>query len=145
MLKSLILLLVTLVCVFPVAAQSSDGSLQSELEAVHEKWFKAFDTGDGATMDKVEVPNLILILPNGQIWPKDGPRAGSQPKGDVTAQRSLSKVAVRQFGDVAILTGVVTTKGTQDNGQMGTTVVFVRSSGAWKIASAQWSPGASSK
>jgi hypothetical protein len=104
MLKSLTLLLVTLGCVLPVAAQSSNGSLQSELEAVHQKWFKAFDTGDGATMDKVEAPNLILVLPDGQIWPKDGPRAGHQEKVDVTAQRTLSKVAVRQFGDIAILT-----------------------------------------
>jgi len=145
MLKSLALVLVTLVCILPAAAQRNDVSLQSELEALHEKWFKAFDTGDGATMDKVEIPNLILILPDGQIWPKDGPRAGNQPKGDLTAQRTLSNVAIRQFGDAAILTGTITTKGARDNGQMGTTVVFVRSAGAWKIASAQWSPVLTSK
>jgi ketosteroid isomerase-like protein len=145
MLKSLALMIVTLIFVLPVAAQTNAGSLQSELEALHEKWFKAFDTGDGATMDKVEIPNLILILPNGQIWPKDGPRAGNQPKGDLTAQRTLSSVAVRQFGNVAILTGTVTTKGARDSGQMGTTVVFVRSAGSWKIASAQWSPVSSSQ
>ena len=138
---------VILICSLPGIAQTSSADLQSELEALHGKWFTAFDSGDGATMDKIEVSNLILVLPNGEIWAKSGPRAGSQPRGDVAAQRSLSNVAIRQFGDIAILTGVITTTATkkEDNGKAATTVVFVRSSGSWKITSAQWTPVLSSK
>jgi len=139
MLKPMTLLLVTVICVLPVAAQGGSSNLPSELVVLHGNWFKAFDAGDGATMDKMETSNLVLIMPNGQVWPKDGPRAGSQTKGGAE-QRTLSNVAVRQFGNAAILTGILTTKGGDDNRQMATTVVFVRSAEAWKIASAQWSP-----
>lgn len=141
MLKSLTLLLVTLISSLAATAQTGNGNLKSDLEAMHAKWFKAYDAGDGATMDKMEAANLVLIMPTGQTWTKDGPR--EQWKGQAGLQRTLSNVAVRQFGDIAILTGVVTTTGAKekdDNGQEATTVVFVRSAGDWKISSAQWTP-----
>ena len=47
-------------------------------------------------------------------------------------------MSVRRFGDTAILTGVLTTKSAKENSKRGTTVVFVQSSGMWKIASAKW-------
>src|SRR5687767_4258918 len=45
---------VVLVSLFCLATQSAHGAdtLQSELEAMHARWFKAFDGGDGATMDQ---------------------------------------------------------------------------------------------
>jgi hypothetical protein len=42
-------------------AQNSSNELQRELERLHNQWFNAFDKGDGATMDKMETPNLILV------------------------------------------------------------------------------------
>jgi hypothetical protein len=135
------ILLCALLYSMPMVAQQAGGDFQSQLEAMHGKWFKAFDDGDGATMDKLETDNLVLVLPDGQIWPKTGARGNKQGKGDVGAQRILSNVTVRQFDNTAVLTGVLTTSGATErssNGNMGTTVVFVRSGGAWKIASAQW-------
>lgn len=144
MLKSLTLLVVTLMCSSAATAQS--GNLQSDLEALHAKWFKAYDAGDGATMDKMETNNLVLVMPNGMIWRKNRPR---EPwKGISGVQRTLSNVAVREFGDIAVLTGVVTTTGAKlkdDNGQAATTVVFVSSGGAWRISSAQWTLVSSDK
>ena len=121
-------------------AQSSNSALGAELEALHAKWFKAFDAGDGATMDQMEVENLALVLPNGMTWAKDSPRAGKQPKRDPSEQHTLSDVVVRQFGESAILTGTVTSKTATDTDKAGTTVVFVRRGGKWLIASAQWTP-----
>jgi ketosteroid isomerase-like protein len=114
--------------------------LSGELEALHAKWFKAFDGGDGAAMDQMEVDNLVLVMPTGATWTKDGPRAGKQPKRDPSVQRTLSDVVVRQFGDSAILTGTVTSKSATETDKDGTTVVFVRRDGKWLIASAQWTP-----
>jgi len=144
--KSLTLLLVTLLCALAATAQSGNSNLQSDLEALHAKWFKAYDAGDGAAMNQMESSNLVLVMPNGLIWAKNGPR--EQWKGVVGLQRALSHVAVREFGDIAILTGVVTTTGAkekEDNGEVATTVVFVRSGGAWKISSAQWTSVSSGK
>jgi ketosteroid isomerase-like protein len=67
-------------------------------------------------------------------------RGVEQPKQDSQATRALSDVTVRQFGDTAILTGILTTKSPKESSQEATTVVFVHSAGKWKIASAQWSP-----
>jgi ketosteroid isomerase-like protein len=141
--RSVILVLVSLLCSSPVLAQGTDVKLPSELETLHAKWFKAYDSGDGATMDQMEMDNLTLVMPTGEIWPKDTARAGIQPKRDPQAVRTLSNVSVRRFGDTAILTGVLTTKSAKENSRYGTTVVFVQSSGKWKIASAQWTPVAS--
>jgi ketosteroid isomerase-like protein len=124
-----------------------DGSakLRNELQAIHERWFQAFDAGDGAAMDAVEVDNLVLVMPDGSVWKKSGPRAGEQPKRDVVPERSLNDVTVRQFGDTAILTGVLTNKTASETNKSGTTVVFVRRAGTWRIASVQWSPKAGGK
>jgi hypothetical protein len=113
----------------PLAAQSTDASLESELSAIHAKWFKAFDVGDGATMDQVEVEKLVLITPNGYVWNKTKPRAGEQQKSHSPTEYSLISAAVRRFGDTAILTGIVTSKSAEETSQEATTVVFLREAG----------------
>lgn len=123
-----------------VMGQSEGGALRPELEALHAKWFRAFDSGDGATMDQMEVDNLALVMPVGFIWSKTEARAGKQTKLNPQIERTLSEVLVRRFGDTAVLTGILTTKSPNENQKEATTVVFVQSSGRWKIASAQWTP-----
>ena len=120
----------------------SAAKLRAELETIHDKWYRAFDAGDGATMDALEVDNLVLVMPDGSIWSKPGPRAGKQPKRNVQPQRSLSDVRVRQFGDTAILTGMLTSRTPKETDTAGTTVVFVRRGGRWQIASTQWTAAA---
>jgi ketosteroid isomerase-like protein len=121
-------------------AQGADTKLRSELEALHAKWFEAFDSGDGATMDQMEMDKLVLVMPTGELWAKTEARAGMQAKLDPKTERTLSDVSVRRFGETAVLTGVLTSKTAKENEKEATTVVFVQSSGRWKIASAQWTP-----
>jgi hypothetical protein len=64
---------------------------------------------------------------------------GVQAKGDVVPEPSLNDATVRQFGDTAILTGILTDKTARETNKSGTTVVFVRRGGTWLIASVQWS------
>ena len=120
-------------------AQNSSNDLQRELERLHNQWFNAFDKGDGATMDKMEMPNLILVNADGKggIWKKDGPRTGRQkPTGNSS---TLSNAQVRQFGNSAILTGVVTIKDGEESTRSSATVVWIRRNNQWLVASAQWS------
>jgi ketosteroid isomerase-like protein len=133
------LIITTIVASTSCLAQNSSNNLQRELERLHNQWFNAFDKGDGAAMDKMETPNLILINADGKggIWEKHGPRAGKQkPTGNSTR---LSNLQVRQFGNSAILTGVITIKDGQESARSSTTVVWVRKNNQWLIASAQWS------
>ena len=138
--RATILLLAALLCPALVVAQSSDAALQSELLAVHAKWMKAFYVGDNPAMDEVEADNLVLVLPMGAIWVKDGPRLGKQGALDPQTEASLSQVAVRRFGETAILTGILQEKSARETVTVATTVVFAHSGGKWKIASAQWTP-----
>jgi len=133
------IIITTVVASTSCLAQNSSNNLQPELERLHNQWFNAFDKGDGAAMDKMEIPNLILINADGKggIWEKHGPRAGKQkPTGNSTR---LSNLQVRQFGNSAILTGVVTIKDGQESARSSTTVVWVRKNNQWLVASAQWS------
>jgi ketosteroid isomerase-like protein len=153
--RTLAIAVITVLCGATVLAQTPvrdagaalllddvSAKLRNELQALHDRWFQAFDAGDGAAMDAVEVDNLVLVMPDGSVWKKSGSRAGKQAKRDVVPQRSLSDVTVRQFGDTAILTGILTNKAARETNKGGTTVVFVRPRGTWLIASVQWSPEA---
>ena len=126
----------------PTFAQESDQKLQSELVRLHTDWFTAFDKGDGAAMSRLEVPNFQAVFPDGRVFKKTKPRAGSQKPTMVTS-RTLSDADVRQFGDTAILTGVVTVEPSMFSSadKVATTVVFAREGGNWRVASAQWTGG----
>ena len=136
--RAAIVVLFMFLCSATLAAQGADGTLRAELEALHAKWFKAFDSGDGATMDQMETDNVTIVMPNGALWAKTMPRGGKQPKRDPQTQRTLSDVSVRQFGDTAVLTGILTTKSAGEGSKDATTVVFVQRAGKWLVASAQW-------
>lgn len=122
-------------CSFLTVARASDDDVAARIEALHARWFKAFDAGDGAAMDRIEMPDLMLVLPSGDIWRKTA-RAGHQnPSG---ATHDLESPVVRVYGDAAILTGFLITHSAAGVLREATTVVFVRSAGDWKVASAQW-------
>jgi ketosteroid isomerase-like protein len=137
---------VLVVLVLPSAATfgqnpSGTSALKAQLERLHGEWFNAFDKGDGATMDRIEVPNLVLVDWDGKgsIFQKSGPRAGNvKPTG--VQSRTLSDTQVRQFGDTAVLTGRLTSKGPSGTTNVATTtVVWVQQNNQWLVASVQWS------
>lgn len=114
---------------------------QSEIERLTQDWHTAFAKGDGAAMDQMEASNLIVINAGGtgDIWHKDGPRAGKLKAIPVIF--TLGKSEVRQFGNTAILTGSIKLKITDTNktDEMSETVVWIRQNNKWVISSAQWS------
>jgi tetratricopeptide (TPR) repeat protein len=119
-------------------AQGVDERLKSELVRLHTEWFAAYDQGDGPAMDRMEVPNFALVMPDGSLWKKEAPRKATGKRTGYTS-RTLTDVNVRQFGDTAILTGTVASEPAMaGDDKAGTTVVFVRPTGEWRLASAQW-------
>jgi ketosteroid isomerase-like protein len=113
--------------------------VEAELEALHGKWFAAYDRGDGTTMNGMETKNLVLVLPDGTIFKKTKPRAETLDATGV-ARRTLGKVSIRRFGDTAIMTGILTSSYAAGSRDEATTVVWVRQNGGWRVASAQWTP-----
>jgi len=86
----------------------------------------------------MEIDNLVLVMPNGIVFKKSEPRTRTSRAHPRDAERSLSEVTVRTYGDTAVLTGVLTSKSASENTKDSTTVVFVKNAGKWKVASAQW-------
>jgi ketosteroid isomerase-like protein len=121
-------------------AKSEGSNIQVEIQRLTQDWYTAFSKGDGAAMDQMEAPNLVLINPSGagDIWHKDGPRAGKEkPRAAVY---TVGQSEVRQFGNTAILTGSFTSasKNGGRSDELNETVVWIRVSDKWLVASAQW-------
>ena len=128
-----------------LTAHSDTPEFATDIQALHAAWFDAFDHGEGAKMDQLEMPNLTLVMPDGMVWTKTEPRAKTEKAHTPDATRTLTDVTVRQFGDTALLTGTLISKDLKDPKQSdsdSTTVVFVKNDGKWKVASAQWTPKA---
>ena len=120
-------------------AQGADANLTSELEALHASWYKAYDTGNLVAMDEIETANLTLVLPDGNIWTKSKARTADKlPAEPPDLHHSVTNTTIRRFGDAAVLTGILTASSAKEGTmKMATTVVFIKDSGKWKIASAQ--------
>jgi ketosteroid isomerase-like protein len=140
-----VLVLATSLVSGSVQMMGQDAGISSKLIALHDKWFKAFDNNDSDTMNTIETTNITLVMSNGYILKNFAPRK----KGDVAGsgkdtyfhpeiKRTLSSVSVRQFGDSALLVGILTAESPKEKSQSAETVSFVKVSGEWKIASAQW-------
>src|SRR5689334_23605935 len=97
----------------------------ADLKALHAAWFDAFDRGDGAKMDQMETPNLVLVMPDGEVWHKNEPRAKAMKARTPDTKRELADVTVREFGDTALLTGTVTSTDTKDPKQSDTDATTV--------------------
>jgi len=126
-----------------LTAQSDTPPSTADLQALHAAWFDAFDRGEGAKMDQIEMPNLTLVMPDGTVWKKTEPRAKTEKARTPDTARTLTDVTVREFGDTALLTGILISKDLKDpklSDNNATTVVFVKNDGKWKVASAQWTP-----
>ena len=121
-------------------ATKDTSALKSEVERLWTQWFIAFDKGDGATMDTLEVPNFVGVGTDGKgaIFKKATSRVGRVKGQPEVESRTLHDTDVRQFGDTAILTGRETTKTHEGNYEAATTIVWVKQNGRWLIASAQW-------
>jgi len=122
------------------AAHGDTAKSTAAIQALHAAWFDAFDHGDGARMDLMETPNLVLVMPDGEVWKKSGPRAKTMQARTPDVTRELSDVTVRDFGDTALLTGTLKSKDPKESDVSATTVVFVKKDGKWLVASAQWTP-----
>jgi hypothetical protein len=69
MLKSraaMFVLLVLLPIVVSAQKTGDTAALKAELEQIHAEWYAAFDKGDGAPMDRIEVQNFVFVNPDGK-------------------------------------------------------------------------------
>lgn len=119
-------------------AQNVDDSLRKQLETVHAKWLAAFEGADIATMNEIEIRNIVLVLPDGFVAKNFGPRKRGTLPAHPEMKDTLSTVSMRRFGDTAVLVEMATSQSPKETLRSAETVIFVFESDQWKIASAQW-------
>ncbi len=115
---------------------------EKQLAELSNAWMSAFYQGDGKAMDELEVDNLTLVMPTGEIWTKDGPRAGFQKPHNAVLKHTKELRKVLRIGDVYVLVGHLGVRRKENQGEktekLTFTEVWVKQEGKWKIANAQW-------
>ena len=86
--RSLALLLLTALLSMTGSGQAAATDLQTELHNLQAKWMKAYDSGDGVTMGQIEMDNLVLVMPAGEVWAK-------RSREEATSRSSIRQLSAR--------------------------------------------------
>ncbi len=118
----------------PLLAQQA--RWEADVVEASRAWSAAFYRGDGNTMESLEVADLVLVMPNGEIWSKSEPRAETSEPQDVESH-TKEYTNVRFQEGVALVTGrLIVVMG--DRYTMAFTETWVRDGNQWRVTLAQW-------
>lgn len=142
---SLVMALVVSTPMFVVAQSASQpADVAKALEQCYAQWMTAFRQFDGATMDRMEAPDLT-VLQQGRIWTKPTSRVeqfkalkDAKPEPETfTIESPLARIQ----GAIAVFTGVqvYTVPKIGRAERVLFTTVWKREGADWKVWSAHWS------
>lgn len=128
-----------------MAAQS--GNAEQEVKALIREWDDAFKQRDPATLDRILADDFVLTDASGAVLNKMEYLSSIVKAPDMSHIPQPSSVsddvAVRVFGDAAVVTGHSTVKGRPRgkgqflSGQYRFTDVFVKRQGRWQAVATQ--------
>lgn len=101
-----------------VHAQSGDAAAQSRIVALEQLWNQAYKSGDTKALDSILDDAIVLVNDDGSVQTKAEFLASvkssmSQPNAQ-QQQVAPESLSVHVFGNVAIATGVMRVKGTEN-------------------------------
>jgi len=125
---------------------STTASDQAELERLEKVWNEAHLRGDAAALDDLWAEELVVTVPRMQVMNKKQSLAIWRT-GRMKFQRyETSDIAVRVFGDAAVVTGRLLRERTFGDRNIHEdwrfTKVYVRRQGKWRVVSWQASESA---
>jgi ketosteroid isomerase-like protein len=125
-----------------VLAYPQTDATEKQLMELSNAWMSAFYQGDATAMDELEMEDLTLVMPTGEIWTKKGPRAGFQKSHDTFLKHSHEFRRVLRIGEVYVLIGQLAVTEKEKEGEKTEksifTEVWAKREGKWKIATAHW-------
>ena len=125
------------------AQSRSTASIDQQVIQASQEWFDALNRGDVEVLERVELNDFLAIQQSPQgiaVASKNDQIAGVRKSTNrVKVARELAETQVRKYGNVAILTGVATYRGTTSagrslNSQAFTSEVWVNEGGKWRLA-----------
>jgi ketosteroid isomerase-like protein len=114
--------------------------VEQELRRLEGQWQEALTRRDVTMLDRLMADDYVLTTVSGEVVNKA--RVLAEVKStNATADVRNTEVAVRVFGDVAIVTGLVLISGTFNEKDVSTRSryikVYVKRQGQWRVVAAQ--------
>lgn len=136
--------ILSLLMTVSLAAQSSGGSTEEQLEKIENDRAQAVVKGDVAALDKMTSDDYTIIDRTGRLRDKQTTMAGIKSGEIKITSNKLSDLKVRVYGDTAVITGRSDTEGTingaPSNGAVRFTRVYVKKDGQWQSVAFQQTP-----
>ncbi len=125
-------------------ARAADHHMSADEQAVRkfiDELYKALGGNDAAALDRIYADNYTFVNESGEVTTK-APRLAAIRAGELKYESVSSEdVSVRLYGDTAVTTSRVTSKGQskgQDiSGQYRVTLTLVKMKGRWQLVAAQ--------
>jgi uncharacterized protein (TIGR02246 family) len=122
-------------------ATSGNAKVEQEIRRLERDWFDSYVRGDRAAFDRIVADDAVMTYGNGKVGNKSEAIAEIKAPADASYSLASDDVQVRVYGDMAIVTGRVTEKGTFNgrsiNSQSRYTDVWVRRNGRWQVVATQ--------
>ena len=114
--------------------------VEQELRSLENQWQEALTRRDVAMLDRLMSDDYVLTTVGGEVVNKARVLAGVK-SAHATADVRNTEVAVRVYGDVAIVTGLVLISGKFNDKDVSTRSryikVYVKRQGQWRVVAAQ--------
>jgi ketosteroid isomerase-like protein len=128
----------------PHAWAQTSGTAEQELITLENAWKQAVVNRDAASLQRLYAAEYLSTDQEGIVWDKAQDIAIDTTGGSRLASYKLDDLKVRLYGNVAVVTGRNTSKGTfhgsAAQGQSRFTDVFVKRDGRWQCVTSQVTP-----
>jgi ketosteroid isomerase-like protein len=120
------------------------GSAEQELKQLTDQSIAALKGKDATALERIWADELIFTNPRGDVQTKAQRLADIQSGATRFDSLETRDLAVRVYGDTAVMNGLTTVKGQysgqETSGQYRVTQVLVRRGGRWQIVALQMTP-----
>ena len=134
------MLLVVLIGVCVPSLSHSQETVKKQLVDLEHTINEATRTKDRATLERIYADEYYCVHSNGAAMDKAAELSKNMSAENAWTDFDLDDVVVRVFGDVGILTGRLTLKGSAKGFKAGArrfTDIFVRRAGRWQLINCQ--------
>ena len=134
-------LVFAIVCLLPAVALASVADDEKAVAALDTQYQKAVEQNDAATMDRILADDFVLVTGRGVVYTKADLLKDARDKTEVYERQEDSQQKVRVWGDTAVVTALLSVKGTSARKpieyQLWFSDTYVRRSKGWRYVFGQ--------
>jgi len=123
---------------------AGSGTIEQQIKDLEKQWADAVLKHDAVALDRILADDIVEVDPTGQVQTKAQDLADLKSGELKLESLSPGDMKVRVFGNVAVVNGPYTVKGTYKgkdiSGEGRFTDVFVKRQGRWQCVSTQMTP-----